>query len=115
MTGIRQRSWSNGSAGLCSTPSRSKARRGPRVSPSHATSLLPSASGHARPATRWRHDLGAGDRADLDHPALMGADADGPVAFLDLDVEAQLAAVDDLVQLREGGAGLSLGGRGDVL
>src|SRR5262249_35279563 len=45
----------------------------------------------------------------------MRTDADGPLPLLDLDVEAQLAAVDDLAQLGVGRAGLALGGRGDVL
>ena len=39
-------------------------------------------------------------RPDLDHAALVGADADRALALGDLDVEAQLAPVDDLAQLR---------------
>ena len=55
------------------------------------------------------------DAADVDHAALVGADADRALALVDLDVEAKLAIVDDLAQGRADRAGRSLGGRGDVL
>src|SRR3954447_4390099 len=51
----------------------------------------------------------------IDHPPLMGADTNRPVTLLDLDLESQLAPIDDLLELRVGGAGLPLGRRGDVL
>ena len=55
-------------------------------------------------------ELGGGDYA-----ALMGAYADRPLSFEDLDVEAQLAAVDDLAEGRADHAARPLGGGGDVL
>jgi hypothetical protein len=45
----------------------------------------------------------------------VGADADGAVAVPDLDVEAQLAAVDDLPQAGVDGALRAVDRRGDVL
>src|SRR5829696_8706271 len=58
---------------------------------------------------------GPGHRSDLDHAPLVRADADRAVPLLDLDVEAQLAPVDDLLELGVGGAGLALGCRRNVL
>src|SRR5512139_3445541 len=69
----------------------------------------------APPTSAPRTGLVPGDRADLDHAALVRAHPDGPVTLLDLDVEAQLAGVGDLAQSRVRGAGLALGGRPDVL
>src|SRR6059058_4355557 len=51
----------------------------------------------------------------LHDPSLVRADADAPLAFLDLDVEAPLAAVDDLTQGRARGAARALDRAGDVL
>src|SRR5919109_3228219 len=64
---------------------------------------------------RRRRSLSAGDGADLDHAALVRADADRALALLDLDVEAQLAAVDHLAELGVDRAGLALGRGRDVL
>src|SRR4029079_2081884 len=55
------------------------------------------------------------DRADVDHPALVGADPDRAIALLDLDLEAKLATVHHLSQVCVGRASRALGRRGDVL
>ena len=56
----------------------------------------------------WPASVGLGtaaaELADVDHAALVGADADRAVALGDLDVEAQLAVVDDLAKGRADGA-----------
>ena len=52
---------------------------------------------------------------DVDHAALVRADADRPVALAHLDVEAQLALVDDLAQPRRDGALCALERTADVL
>src|SRR4051794_29313318 len=62
------------------------------------------------PTSRMRTRSGT-----LDHPALVGADADRAVAFEDLDVEAVLALVDDLAQGGADEAPRALDGAGDVL
>jgi hypothetical protein len=52
---------------------------------------------------------------DLDHAALVGADADRALALGHLDVEADLAAVDDLAHSGAHPARRSLEGSRDVL
>ena len=79
----------------------------------------------SHPIGRKSSSIGAGsprlgvagvDRADVDHAALVGADADRPVALGDLDVEAQLALVGDLAQARaHRAASAPSAARGDVL
>ena len=55
------------------------------------------------------------DAAEADHAALVGADADRPLALGHLDVEAQLALVGDLAQGRTDLARRALGRARDVL
>src|SRR4051794_12678919 len=53
--------------------------------------------------------------ADVDHAPLVGPDSDRPLPLADLDLESELAAIDDIDQARADGALRPFEGSADVL
>ena len=68
-----------------------------------------------RPPVGWRRSAVAPSWSVADHAALVGADADRALAFGHLDVEAELAAFDDLAQGGAHACRCALERRRDVL